>query len=228
MRGIDSCKILWYYTANTTQDKQRNKIMTYNYNKMMEAVENGNIRSIARYVSMGADVSEMLWRVLDSDRTNLNVVCYLLDKGANPDYVIQRSNEPKVVEIMLNHGADANCRDRSGKTPLVRACNLEALSNSLNGMMRGRAVSLVRILIKHGANVNYCNPLHVAAYNGSVEIVRMLIEAGAKVNTTNCIGQTALTLARKSRSKRKEEVIEMLIAAGGYATSVEYAKYTPA
>ena len=95
-----------------------------------------------------------------------------------------------VVRGLLSQGASVDAPDGKGITPIFYAVTL-------------RRHNILRVLIEHGANVNYCvvDPqtqaeatlLTLAVRNGDVTSVRMLIDAGLNVD-----GETV-----KSKSKRK-------------------------
>ena len=79
----------------------------------------------------------------------------------------------KVVEILLEAGADVNTLDRRGATPLHHAA----------GEGRG---DIVRLLLARGANPSYrddgweATPLDWAQHRGGEEVVRILKEAMEK------------------------------------------------
>jgi hypothetical protein len=63
-------------------------------------------------------------------------------------------------------------------------------------------VSMVQLLVEHGANVNHPNgryrsatPLHTAAVNGNLDIVHFLLESGADLNAVDSEGKTPLDRA---------------------------------
>jgi ankyrin repeat protein len=81
-----------------------------------------------------------------------------------------------VIECIKN-GADVNCEDNDGWTPLILS--------SFYGHLE-----IVKILIENGGNVNcksnYGNtPLMESSYSGHLEIVKLLIENGTDWNIKN-------------------------------------------
>lgn len=118
----------------------------------------------------------------------------------------------ETVQLLIKHGADVTGHDWNHKTPLhfasslvstVTASFLFVLSIVLNGQYRdsnrppdlkvdpnAARADIVRILIKHGADViaqdkTHLTPMHIASSHCFAEIVQLLIEHGADVNAQN-------------------------------------------
>ncbi len=98
---------------------------------------------------------------------------------------------------MLKNGANPNSYDLTSKL------------SPLHVASENNNVSIVKLLIKYGADVNiYANtlylntPLHIAALNDSSEVVTILLENGANINIYNdyTIGKTPLHLAVMNNS----------------------------
>jgi len=94
----------------------------------------------------------------------------------------------RIVEVLLEAGADVNARASNGETALAFAVTLQ---NS----------PIVNILLKAGADRNAQHgseawtPLMIAVAVQDAQFVNALLEAGADVDTHNQNGQTALVLA---------------------------------
>lgn len=91
------------------------------------------------------------------------------------------------VKWLINNGADVNCRDRQGCTPLTIAAQ--------NGL-----VGHVLFLVKHGANVsildnNEDSALHWAAYKGNDAVLITLLKMGQSISASDVFGHTPLHLA---------------------------------
>lgn len=74
------------------------------------------------------------------------------------------------------------------------------------------AVSLVRALLEHKANVHERDnlgrtALSVAAINGKADVLRILIQAGASVNAADNKGRTPLNLALKHGIDRSKQLL---------------------
>jgi len=88
------------------------------------------------------------------------------DKGATPLHVAAEYGYSEIVEVLLEHGADPNIRDKYGETPLHVAA---AFGNS----------KVVEVLLEHGADPNArddygATPLHYAAAFDYPKIVKSL------------------------------------------------------
>ncbi|KAL9633768.1 MAG: hypothetical protein Q9204_003260 [Flavoplaca sp. TL-2023a] len=94
---------------------------------------------------------------------------------------------------------------------------------------------IVQALLARGANPNattrsFGNPLHLAAFIGSVPIVQQLLDNGAKVNSISDRFTTAL-FAALEHTHRHKDVVEVLLRAGinvnhvssRYGTALHYA-----
>ncbi|PTB78264.1 ankyrin [Trichoderma longibrachiatum ATCC 18648] len=93
----------------------------------------------------------------------------------------------RMVDVLLDHGADLEARDEDGKTPLFRA-------------MRRPDSDMFHHLIRRGARIdvkdrNGASLLHEAAGNGVVSYIDHLIESGLNVNRTDEFGRTPLHAA---------------------------------
>jgi len=88
-----------------------------------------------------------------------------------------KENDIKLLELLLDHGANVNLRDKEGNCPLFDAC-----VNS--------HTHLVKRLLEAGADPNQQNragetALHAAVFRGMQEAVLLLMEYGADVNIPN-------------------------------------------
>jgi putative methionine-R-sulfoxide reductase with GAF domain len=99
---------------------------------------------------------------------------------------------------LLKFGAEVDCLDSYGGTPLVAA--------ALNG-----EIECLEALIDASADVNHATtnlntPLMKAALNGHVACVRILLGRGAEAAKVNNSGKTALGLAQHSMEKEIEKL----------------------
>lgn len=82
------------------------------------------------------------------------------------------------LQLLLAFGAHTESRDRSGMTPLMRACRYNYGTDQ------------VLMLLSHGADVNamtdhrtdFRTVLHYAVLSGSLSLVNLLIKQGAKTD----------------------------------------------
>lgn len=142
------------------------------YNALMIATRHGHKNVARRLIQAGCDLSV---KALDYGTTALmhgcgmgqyDIVCMLLDRGADCDAADDVGNTALLVSVMkgyrkivsklLESGASINKGDLQGKAPLFRAVDFNF-------------PDLVELLLKSGANVNhrttdsyFTTPLHRA------------------------------------------------------------------
>jgi ankyrin repeat protein len=122
-----------------------------------------------------------------------------------------------VMRILIEHGAKLDVVDLRGETPLHVAC-------------RRRESDILRLLLNHGASVNYkalktfsgiwfegrCasgyTALHCAAALWSVEIVKILLDHGADVHCKDDVNRSPLFIA--CRCDRERDIIKLLLQHG--------------
>ncbi len=171
---------------------------------------------------VAGDGSTPLIQAGNGDTTG-KIVRVLLDKGADVNAAdklgtsafgkaVQKlctTNEPgryKVLEILLEHGADVENPvregDAKGYTTLMMAVNWDKRQ-------------LVKFLLKNGADVNHAaadgmTPLMLACVNGYSELAKILVEAGAQIDAANEKSETARDLAEKKEHKKIVEYLDGL------------------
>ncbi len=110
----------------------------------------------------------------------------LIDRGSAIDApkgtcylsLAARTGRREILERVLAAGADPNCRDADGRTPLAFALREDTV--------------VLRRLLEAGADARAPDLLHAAARAGYLETVELLLAAGADPNATDILGQRAL------------------------------------
>jgi Ankyrin repeats (3 copies) len=109
----------------------------------------------------------------------------------------------KIVELLLNRGADVNAQGGH-------------YGNALQAASYGGHEKIVELLLKRGADVNtqggeYGNALQAASYGGHEKIVELLLNRGADVNAQGGYYGNALQAAS---SRGHEKIVEPLLNRG--------------
>lgn len=191
---------------------------------LMAAAVHGNVEAIRRLAARGASLDRLDHRglsALSQSLQHLPAVRLLLELGADPNAAgeagmapLRRAllhEEPELVRLLAEKGADLEFRDPFGKTALASVADLP-FPKKKNG-------ELARVLCEAGARVDVRDdlgrtPLHAAAEAGLTEVVHTLLQYGAEVNARNEHGFTPLDSALTGHHP---EVVQLLKARGGEA-----------
>lgn len=110
----------------------------------------------------------------------------------SPLYKASEWNHATIVEMLVQNGADVNCKTYTGATPLHMSC-------------AGGNEMVSEYLINHGADVNAkelsCDdtPLFYAVNSKKIVLVDLLLKRGANLEHKNLEGETAIFTAIRSR-----------------------------
>jgi ankyrin repeat protein len=150
---------------------------------------------------------------------------------------VARIGDYLAVDTYLREGAEVNCRDKDGLTPLIwaaiqghegivrllleRGADLEAKNHNGDSALMWASVmghkDVVDFMLDRGANADLGEPksgvtaLMAAAAKGHADVAQVLVEKGAAINARDRNGNTALTHAS---IKGYAEVVNLLLAAG--------------
>nr|XP_024214301.1 ankyrin-3 [Halyomorpha halys] len=108
-------------------------------------------------------------------------------------------DNPQLVTLLLENGANVNIADANGTTPLLKAVN-------------NNDIITAKLLIEKKADVNAATklgyiPLHEAVRNGNHEMVKLLLDSGSTVCKETDQGITPLLISEKYVFR---EIIEYL------------------
>ncbi|XP_021915720.1 tyrosine-protein kinase shark isoform X4 [Zootermopsis nevadensis] len=113
-------------------------------------------------------------------------------EGQTAVHLASRMGKDDILKKLIESGANINCRDTAGYTPLHYAC-------------QSNLPSTVRVLVQIGfANIQARNsdtgwvPLHEAASRGHKEVVRVLLSLNAPVNPRTIANDTPVDLAMRN------------------------------
>ena len=185
--------------------------------KLVSAVEKGNLADVKQLISDGADVNARdkygnTPLIYAAAYGYLDLVKYLVSKGADVNVKGNRGNTPlifaagngylEIVKFLVSKGADVNVRGWMGQTPLYYA-------------VKGGYFEIVKYLISKGADVDAA-ALLCAVDEGYLPIVKYLVSEGANVNARDHIGETPLHYVTEKRhvSKNDLEIVEYLVSHG--------------
>lgn len=141
-------------------------------------------------------------------KSDLNKVKEELEKGVNINSLagdglstLQWSiaSSTKILEFLLNEGANPNVESLEGATPLMNA-------------VQSNKIEHLKLLVENKAEVNKQDKrgftaLHRAAEMGHIEILKELLNQGAK-KEIKAEGHTALSLAMMRNNKEIIEILE--------------------
>lgn len=124
------------------------------------------------------------------------------------------SAKPSEIREKIADGADVNCTNKFGMTPLM-------LSAQYN-----KCIAVTKALIEAGADINAVEPryksnaFHLAAQGSSnPRIVETLLNAGANPEAKNYLGETPLILAM---SNPEASIARALIKHGADVNATDY------
>jgi hypothetical protein len=120
--------------------------------------------------------------------------------GNRPLLIAAKKRNPRLLEILIAHGAKVDAADRTGLTALMAASSLGLAQN-------------ISVLISAGANVNArdekgSTALIWAAISGYPQVVEILLADGADGKVKNKDGLTALQLSKRIIAFRQKSLAE--------------------
>ena len=133
--------------------------------------------------------------------------------GESPLLVAAHWGDPDLVQLLLNHGADANALDKNHESPLHKAVAGEGNAD------------IVQLLLNHGADANtldknHVSPLHMAAARwGGADIVQLLLGHGADANALDKNHESPLHMAAARWGGA--DIVQLLLGHGADANALD-------
>ena len=147
--------------------------------------------------------TELIQVLIDQSKDiNINIPC--CSKNTPLTYAIAK-NKLKIVETLINSGADINQRDAYGFTPLSKAIS------------KGNT-EIVSFLARKGVNFNQVSnkewrtPMVLAIKMNNVEMLKCVIENGGSLNSRDSSGWCLMHRAMVAGRKGNAEMVKLLIA----------------
>ena len=145
--------------------------------QLFQSCKNGSLVTIQR----------LLGNTQSNRETQIDV---LLDEDGNTALIVASENRHiSIVQFLLEHGVNADTKNRDGWTALIKA--------SKNGDSN---LEIIELLLRNGAQVDIQNnkgdsALIVASQNRQAKAFKVLLDCGANANMKNNDGWTALMKA---------------------------------
>ncbi|KAK7983177.1 hypothetical protein PG989_010579 [Apiospora arundinis] len=230
------------------------------------AARNNWVDTIARLLDMGFDKNQLgenphtfykltalqVAVLCGSDEAALS----LIEAGANPDLgnslgetvlmTALAAQRLRVVDRLLDLGADVTLRSRDGTTALEQAIRHNLLgpvtkilaygediraelgiNTSLQVAARFGASNIIDVLLEHGADLEYkddegLTPLVIAASKGHLDAVKQLLQHGAQLTTRSARKETIFHHLFSEESTKTVNVLDWILENGD-----KYAKIDP-
>ena len=100
-------------------------------------------------------------------------LCTANSEGAHPIHLAAEQGSESLVRLLISRGADVNCSDKKGRTPLHYGCS-----------SKRSATAVVSLLIRSGSRTSREDsgkntPIYYAKRDNKESIIRLLMDAGA-------------------------------------------------
>ncbi|KAK3370534.1 hypothetical protein B0H63DRAFT_317930 [Podospora didyma] len=182
--------------------------------QLMEEVELSPVSEVVLGIRMG-NIETMLEN-MSASRLKLNEFD---NTGNTPLYWAARAGNLGAVKALVKFGVDINIETKSGKTPLIGACDSTAASNT----------ECFRWLLCNGADTHQYdargfNCLTSACCRRTLPAVRELLSWGVNVNSRDAAGRTALGCAAQFN---QDHIVTYLIDHNADTELVNAVGWTP-
>ena len=168
-------------------------------------------------------LKRLLLNIMDDWHTgDLSTIEFLVEKehvdlnydgeSYNPMLTAARCRQLDIVKYLVEHGANVNCKNYQGNTPLHFAAERELRED------------IVKYLIEQGADLNVVNkdgytPFHFIILKGNLNNIKFCVEHGANINLPDKNGNTPLHMLILKKEYYSFDIIKYLIQQGADLTT---------
>ena len=170
-------------------------------------------------------VAELLLTGRYGDHTDINAQDFL---GATPLHRASQNRRPRIVRLLLAHGANPHAEDAEGRNPL------HYLSLARDEVDHQDVLGVTQLLLEQGVDINvqdenHETPLHTSSSYGHLQNVRLLLKLGANVMAKNVHGQIPLHRVSQCQyfSEENVDVTRLLLQQGTDVNSRDKNQATP-
>jgi len=179
------------------------------------AASTGNLEAVDIFLNNSVDINiknfdneTPLFSAVDTGKSNLEMIKYLIKKGAKTDLknnagwtllhiAVINNNLETLKYLVENNFIDIEAKDEDGYSPLFLAIE--------NGL-----IDICNYLISKNANINTqdiykSSALHLVIESENLEMIKYLIDKGIDINIKDEEGNTALALLNLIKNDAIEE-----------------------
>ena len=157
---------------------------------------------IERLIEAGADVNARTreWPPEKKWLYALNDVTWVDMTGQTPFLRAAFSGDVRVMQLLLDHGADPGMTTYGGTTALMLAAGVNWTVAQTYTESDASSLDAARLCLSLGADVNATNsmgltPLLGASNRGFNDMIQLLVDNGARLDVKDAVGRTALRWA---------------------------------
>ena len=186
------------------------------YTALHAAVLRGNLDLVEAFVARGAVVNARLRHGTATTRGSQEFFLPESLTGATAAWLAAKFLEPDIMRFLLERGADPSVPLQDGTTTLMAAAGVGSQTRLFDRRERivilkdsdePLAVSMLKILLDRGIDVNGANALGETALHGAAKmnyalVARMLVDRGARLEARTTKGETPLSVASDDEVKR--------------------------